>query len=89
MLRQHERILQLDSLLRNRERTTAKVLATALEVSERTVRDNITFLRDRWHAPIACSRAKGYFYTDPDWRLPTVPSASQFCKTHIEKCPLK
>jgi predicted DNA-binding transcriptional regulator YafY len=73
MLRQHERILQLDSLLRNRERTTAKVLATALEVSERTVRDNITFLRDRWHAPIACSRAKGYFYSDPNWRLPTVP----------------
>jgi predicted DNA-binding transcriptional regulator YafY len=73
MLRQHERILQLDSLLRNRERTTAKVLATALEVSDRTIRDNITFLRDRWDAPIAWSRAKGYFYTDPNWRLPTVP----------------
>ncbi len=73
MLRQQERILNLDSLLRNSDRTTAGYLATELEVSERTVRADIEFLRNRLGAPIECSRKKGYFYADLSWRLSTVP----------------
>jgi predicted DNA-binding transcriptional regulator YafY len=35
MLRQEERVIRLDQLLRNRDRTTAQYLADELEVSER------------------------------------------------------
>lgn len=73
MLRQQERFLQLDTLLRNRERTTAQYLADRLEVSERTVRSDIEFLKNRLNAPINRSRKQGYFYEDPGWRLSTFP----------------
>ncbi len=72
MTRRLERILQLDQLLRNSERSTAQGLADALEVSERTVRNDIAFLRDRFHAPLAFSRRMGHHYTNSTWRLPTV-----------------
>jgi predicted DNA-binding transcriptional regulator YafY len=73
MLRQQERILQLDTFLRNHERTTAQFLADRLEVSERTVRADIEFLKNRLNAPIKFSRSKGFHYEDLDWRLSTVP----------------
>lgn len=67
-----ERLLQLDMLLRTGQRYTADRLAASLEVSERTVRSDLSFLRDRYHAPIQYSRTKGFHYTDPDWRLPSI-----------------
>jgi predicted DNA-binding transcriptional regulator YafY len=70
--RQIERLLKIDELIRKPERQTAVNLAEALEVSERTVRDDLNFLRDRFHAPLDSTRTKGYYYTDPDWRLPTI-----------------
>ncbi len=70
--RQLERLLQIDHLLRTKQRCIAQTLADVVEVSERTVREDIAFLRDRYQAPIACNRQRGYFYTDPDWRLPTI-----------------
>ncbi|MGB8697774.1 MAG: WYL domain-containing protein [Thermosynechococcaceae cyanobacterium] len=73
MLRQQERFLKLDTLLRNGERTTAQYLADCLEVSERTVRTDIEFLKNRLDAPIEFSRKKGFYYEDPDWRLSTFP----------------
>ncbi|MGF1535576.1 MAG: helix-turn-helix transcriptional regulator [Elainellaceae cyanobacterium] len=73
MVRRLERLLQLDTLLRRSQRQTAQTLADVLEVSERTVRDDIAFLRDRFHAPIDNTKRQGYFYTDPDWRLPSIP----------------
>jgi predicted DNA-binding transcriptional regulator YafY len=73
MLRQLERVLKLDSLLRQGKRQTAESLAQELEVSERTVRSDLTFLKDRFQAPIHCNKRRGYYYTDPDWRLPTIP----------------
>jgi predicted DNA-binding transcriptional regulator YafY len=73
MLRQQERFIKLDALLRNGERTTAQSLANILEVSERTVRADIEFLRNRLGAPIQWSRSRGYFYTDLSWRLATIP----------------
>ncbi|NCJ05351.1 HTH domain-containing protein [Synechococcales cyanobacterium C] len=60
MLRRFERVLQPDQLLRNWERTTAPSLGKELEVSERTGRYDLDFLRDRMGAPIACSRQRGY-----------------------------
>lgn len=47
MSRHLERLLRLDTLLRNPERQTASTMATVLEVSERTIRSDIEFLRDR------------------------------------------
>lgn len=73
MLRQEERVIRLDQLLRNRDRTTAQHLADELEVSERTVRADITFLKDRLHAPILYSKNQGFYYKDPTWRLSTYP----------------
>jgi predicted DNA-binding transcriptional regulator YafY len=73
MLRQEERVIRLDQLLRNRDRTTAQYLADELEVSERTVRADITFLRERLHAPILYGKKQGFYYQDPTWRLSTYP----------------
>ncbi len=66
MSRHLERLLQLDELLRSGQRHTAATLAIAVERSERTVREDIAFLRNRYGAPIDCTKAKGYFYTDPE-----------------------
>lgn len=72
MTRHLERLLKIDVMLRSQPRSTAGAIAEALEVSERTVRSDIAFLQDRYFAPIVWSKAKGYHYTDSDWRLPTI-----------------
>ncbi|WP_460194447.1 helix-turn-helix transcriptional regulator [Thermosynechococcus sp. FA-CM-4201] len=75
MSRHLERLLKLDECLRTRtnQRWTATALGEKLEVSERTVRNDIAFLRDRYHAPIEFSKTRGYHYTDSSWRLPSIP----------------
>ena len=73
MSRHLERLLQLDRLLRAGDRPTAGRMATVLEVTERTVRSDIEFLRNRFHAPVEYTKLLGFHYTDPDWRLPTIP----------------
>ncbi|MGQ9873335.1 helix-turn-helix transcriptional regulator [Leptodesmis sp.] len=72
MSRHLERLLQIDALLRSKQRHTADSLAQELEISERTVRNDLNFLRDRYGAPLDYTRQQGYHYTDPDWRLPTI-----------------
>jgi len=72
MSRHLERLLQLDEYLRSGQRWTAEALAARLEVSERTVRSDVAFLRDRYGAPLDCNKSRGYYYTDPAWRLPTI-----------------
>lgn len=67
-----ERLLQLDELLRCRERQTAETLAIELECNEKTVRTYISYMRDRFDAPIEFSRQKGWYYTNTDWRLSSV-----------------
>jgi len=49
------------------------VRASSPKIGERTVRADISFLKDRFQAPIKVSREKGYHYTDREWRLPTIP----------------
>ncbi|HEY9909070.1 MAG TPA: helix-turn-helix domain-containing protein [Thermosynechococcaceae cyanobacterium] len=67
MPRQLERLLALDHLLRSQPRPTASRLAELLERSERTIRSDLAFLRDRYHAPLECSKSKGYHYTNAEW----------------------
>ena len=59
-----ERLLKIDSLLRSRSRQTQKSLADATDVSDRTIRSDLDFLRDRYHAPLEYQKNKGWFYTD-------------------------
>jgi predicted DNA-binding transcriptional regulator YafY len=72
MSRHLERLLKIDALLRNKDRQTADHLAHLLEISERTIREDISFLRDRYFAPIQWNKAKGYHYIDLEWRLPSI-----------------
>lgn len=67
-----ERLLQLDELLRCRERQTAETLALELECNEKTVRTYISYMRDRFDAPIEFSRQQGWYYSNADWRLSSV-----------------
>jgi len=69
---QLERLLKIDDLLRKPERQTAQTLADELEVSERTIRDDLAFLKNRLNAPLEFQRTRGHYYTDPEWRLPTI-----------------
>ncbi len=72
MSRHLERLLQIDALLRTEQRQTALSIAKDLEVSERTIRSDLAFLRDRFHAPLEFNHKQGHHYTDPEWRLPSI-----------------
>lgn len=72
MSRHLERLLKIDALLRSGIRQTQKSLAQATEVSDRTIRSDLVFLRDRLLAPLENNRQKGWYYTDPNWRLPSI-----------------
>jgi predicted DNA-binding transcriptional regulator YafY len=67
-----ERLLQIDQLLRSSKRPTSNSLAEALEVSERTIRSDLNFLRDRYHAPLVYKKKTGWHYTESTWRLPSI-----------------
>lgn len=70
--RQLERFLRIDELLRQESRYTQEDLARACEVSQRQMREDLNFLRDRYDAPLAYNREQGWHYTDPTWRLPSI-----------------
>jgi predicted DNA-binding transcriptional regulator YafY len=70
--RRLERLLEIDRLIRSPRRQTAATLSQELEVSERTIQGDITFLKNRYFAPIAFRKRDGLYYTDGDWRLPSV-----------------
>lgn len=72
MSRRLERLLNLDALIRAGDRPTATSLGEILEVTERTIRSDLHFLRDRFHAPLKWNRKQGYYYNDPTWRLPSI-----------------
>jgi len=72
MSRHLERLLEIDLLLRGVQRQTSKTLSESLEVSERTIRSDIAFMRDRYNAPLDFNRKQGWHYTDQTWRLPSI-----------------
>ncbi|MCW6038676.1 transcriptional regulator [Spirulina subsalsa FACHB-351] len=72
MSRHLERLLELDNLIRSSQRPTSQTLADCLEVSDRTIRNDLAFLRDRLSAPIKYTKPQGWHYTDPHWRLPSI-----------------
>lgn len=69
-----ERIFYIDALINNGRHPSVKMLMDHFEVSERTILNDIQFLRDRLRAPIHYSHKHGgYFYDDISWRLSTFP----------------
>ena len=56
MSRHLERLLKIDSLLRSGVKQTQKSLSEATEVSDRTIRSDLNFLRDRLLAPLEYRR---------------------------------
>jgi predicted DNA-binding transcriptional regulator YafY len=72
-MRDLERLLRIDELLRSHQRYTAESLGEILECSEKTIRTDLAYLRDRLDAPIKFSQPLGWHYTQADWRLPSVP----------------
>jgi predicted DNA-binding transcriptional regulator YafY len=72
MSRHLERLLEIDSMIRERTRFTTQQMAERLEVSDRTIRNDLAFLRDRFNAPLAFCSVKGHHYTDSEWRLPSI-----------------
>ena len=72
MSRRFERLLQIDAFLRSQPRQTSDTLAQVLEVSERTVRNDLAFLRDRFSAPLEFTKKEGWHYTHSQWRLPSI-----------------
>ncbi len=66
-------ILLIDQELRRGGYPSSKDLARRLELSDRTIRRNIEFMRDVLGAPIAYDPSrKGYHYSEPHWSLPSV-----------------
>lgn len=69
-----ERLLRMDGIIRSGNYPSVQTFIERFEMSERTILEDIEFLRKRLHAPLAYSRAqRGYFYRDKDWQLPNLP----------------
>jgi predicted DNA-binding transcriptional regulator YafY len=71
--RQLERIVRIDNLIRSNERQTASSLAAELEISIRSIQNDLDFMRERLDAPLKSNKTQGWHYTDPSWRLPSLP----------------
>ena len=64
----------MDGIIRSGSYPSVKTFIESFEVSERTVLGDVEFLKNRLYAPLTYSRShRGYFYTDKDWKLPTLP----------------
>ncbi len=67
------RLLLLHEAIQSGNRPSSQALGRELEVSSRTVRRDIEFMRDVLGAPLAYDPSrKGYFYTEPSWSLPNI-----------------
>ncbi len=71
MIRQYERLIEIDGLLRGRARQTTVTLAVSLQVSQRTIGNDLRILKNR-DAPLKYTKKDGWHYSDPSWRLPTI-----------------
>lgn len=67
---QYNRLLYIDRQIRSGRYPNAPKLAEGYEVSERTIKRDVEWLRDFQGAPIAYSaQHRGYYYEDPEFRL--------------------
>ncbi|MFP4329934.1 MAG: helix-turn-helix transcriptional regulator [Alkalispirochaetaceae bacterium] len=67
---QYNRLLYIDRQIRSGRYPNAPELAQGYEVSERTIKRDVEWLRDFQGAPIAYSaQYRGYYYEDPEFQL--------------------
>lgn len=70
----YDRLRIIHQYLAGQNFPTTVQIAEKIKVSERTVRRDIAFLRDRFNAPIKFdSKRKGFHYTHLNWEMPLVP----------------
>ena len=66
-------ILLIDQEVRTGRFPSSKAIARELELSDRTIRRNIEFMRDVLGAPIEYHPSKkGFYYSEPHWALPSI-----------------
>lgn len=66
-----ERFIWFDNEVRRQRYPNAAKLATQFEINDKTAQRSIEYFRDRLIAPLEYDFfKKGYYYTDPDFRLP-------------------
>lgn len=66
-----ERLIAIDSQIRAGRYPNARTISARFEVSERTIYDDLTFLRERLNAPVEYDPARGgWHYTEANWVLP-------------------
>lgn len=58
------RVAHISAALNTRKRTTAGLLADELEVSDKTIRRDLDFMRDTLNLPIDRDQA-GFYFTQP------------------------
>lgn len=67
------RLILIDKSIRNNEYPSIKYMMDIHGVSERTIKRDIEFLRDRYDAPIEYDKErKGYYYTDSTFMIQNV-----------------
>jgi proteasome accessory factor B len=70
---QFNRVVHILEAIQSGRYPTAGAIAAEYEVSERTIRRDIEWLRDFHNAPIEYDpRRRGYYLTDPTYRLPAL-----------------
>lgn len=68
-----ERLITIDAQVRQCRYPKIADFCATFEVSERTIYADLTFLRERLHAPLMYDRSRaGYCYRDSNWSLPAV-----------------
>jgi predicted DNA-binding transcriptional regulator YafY len=69
-----QRILEVDSLIREGRYLNASQMAKRLEVAPRTIQRDIEYMRNFYYAPIEYDYdRKGYYYTEPSFFIKSVP----------------
>lgn len=69
----YERMLDIDRRIRENRYPSVNDLVNDWELSNRTIKRDIAYMKDRLQAPIEYDcRKKGYYYTESTWSLPAV-----------------
>jgi proteasome accessory factor B len=73
-----ERLLKIHQLLAAEKFPNTPRLAREFEVTQKTIKRDIQWMKDHWNAPIEYdSRRGGYFYFKPMTQFPGVPSVTE------------
>ncbi len=73
-----ERLLKIHQLLSAQKFPNTPRLAREFEVTQKTIKRDLQWMKDHWNAPIEYARERGgYFYSRPVTNFPGVPSVTE------------